>query len=82
MVRAPVCQRNARVPVTAGDPPALPGRHAKFDSSGSVTSHCLRVRLRSLQAGVSQEHSSHPHCLELVVLTLGRDQAPLRVRDP
>jgi hypothetical protein len=48
---------------TAGDPPALPGRQQKFDSSRSMF--------------LVQNGSGHqPCCLERVILTLGRGKAP------
>src|SRR6516164_8647876 len=49
---------------TLGDPPALPGRQQKFDNPSGM----LLVSKCQLSAC----------CLELVVLTLGRDKAPLR----
>ena len=49
---------------TLGDPPALPGRQQKFDNPSGM----LLVSKCQLSAC----------CLELVVLTMGRDKAPLR----
>jgi hypothetical protein len=59
----------------------MPGRHPKFDSSGSVPSHCQRVALRTRASG-GLLSTAQMYCLGLVFLTLGHDQAPLRGQRP
>ena len=65
--------------VRTGDPPALPGRHPKFDGSGSAPWRCCGMYSRRMM------HASalHTYRLGLVILTLGRDQPPFEGgRDP